>query len=174
MLRWWREVGEGASLWANFKFKLNFIARSPLQLIEVLTMPRLQCLQEIGLQCVQYIITLPALLQLIIDKCPGIRKLLLRIKKCTIQEDEMIMLASSLVKFEQVDLTEFSISSTDEIALVEAAIAALSTVVGSRLRLLQIHGHRRSHSKLLAAAKGKVKIDIKYGSRHPSFAWNLH
>ena len=169
--RWWRDVGESASLWTNFK--LDFIARSPLHLRDVLALPRLQGLQQISLECVQYI-TLSALLQVVIDYCPGIRKLFLRMNvlKSNIEADEMAMLAETLVKFELVDLTEFCITSTDEGALLEACIKATTTTAKSRIKVLRIHGHRKSHSKAVEAAKGKMKIDIKYGSRHAKWHYS--
>ena len=91
--------------------------------------------------------------------------------KSEIPEDEVAALAKSLVRFEEVDLTEFCITSTDESALLESAITA-SSDPKSRLRILKIHGHRKSHSKALAEAKGKIRIDIKYGSRHAKWQYS--
>jgi len=169
--RFWREVGERASLWSNFK--LDFTdGDTNRQLLQVLRLSRLQSLQHISLECVEDS-SLLALLQIIIDNCLGIRKLSLRmdVLQSQIPEDQVSPLAESLVRFEEVDLTEFCISSLDESALLGAAITA-SSGNKARLSILKIHGHRKSHSKAIAEAKGKIRIDIKYGSRHAKWQYS--
>lgn len=169
--RFWREVGERASLWSNFK--LDFTdGNTDCQLLQVLCLSRLQSLKHISLECVQDS-SLLALLQIIIDKCLGIQKLSLRmdVLQSQIPEDQVARLAKSLVRLEEVDLTEFCITSTDESALLGAVITA-SSGAKSRLRIVKIHGHRKSHSKAIAEAKGKIRIDIKYGSRHAKWQYS--
>ena len=171
VFRFWREVGERASLWSNFK--LDFTdGDTNRQLLQVLRLSRLQSLQHISLECVEDS-SLLALLQIIIDNCLGIRKLSLRmdVLQSQIPEDQVSPLAESLVRFEEVDLTEFCISSLDESALLGAAITA-SSGNKARLSILKIHGHRKSHSKAIAEAKGKIRIDIKYGSRHAKWQYS--
>jgi len=170
--RFWREVGERASLWSNFKLDFTDGGDTNRQLLQVLRLSRLQSLQHVSLECVEDS-SLLALLQIIIDNCLGIRKLSLRmdVLQSQIPEDQVSPLAESLVRFEEVDLTEFCISSLDESALLGAAITA-SSGNKARLSILKIHGHRKSHSKAIAEAKGKIRINIKYGSRHAKWQYS--
>ena len=171
LFRYWREVGERGSLWSNFKLDFSD-GNTNRQLLQVLCLRRLKSLQHISLECVQDS-SLLCLLQIIIDNCLGIRKLSLRmdVLQSQIPEDQVAPLAEALVRFEEVDLTEFCITSTDESALLGAAITASSNTK-SRLRILKIHGHRKSHSKAVAEAKGKIRIGIKYGSRHAKWQYS--
>jgi len=170
--RFWRELGERASLWSNFKLDFTDGNDTNRQLLQVLRLSRLQSLQHISLECVEDS-SLLALLQIIIDNCLGIRKLSLRmdVLQSQIPEDQVAPLAESLVRFEEVDLAEFCMSSLDESALLGAAITA-SSGNKARLRILKIHGHRKSHSKAIAEAKGRIRIDIKYGSRHAKWQYS--
>ena len=72
MFRWWREIGEQPCVWSNFR--LRFIGCDVEHLLEVLSLRRLQALEQLHwVPCVRYDPDVPILNIVAAEKHAGIR-----------------------------------------------------------------------------------------------------
>ena len=140
---------------------------------EVLSLGRLQALQQLHwIPCVRYDPDLP-ILNIIAENHPGIRKISLDIdlpfydgfvrhwmsdKMPDLAWDEMAKLGIELVKFCVVDLTHSVCSNTFLWAFLKAS---LSCGANSNLKAIQISGNEKDHPDVLAEARRQgVEITV--------------
>jgi len=101
--RWWREVGESPSLWANLK--LSYMDHESIlpRLPQVLSLKRLQCLKSLNFGCVER--DCANYLRMISDHHPSVTRISLDM--CwNIDVKEVASVAETLVKFDEVDLSK--------------------------------------------------------------------
>ena len=157
MFRWWRDIGEQPCVWSDFG--LWFIGCNVEHLHEVLSLGRLQALQQLHwVPCVRYDPDLP-ILDSIAENHPGIRKISLDMDllfygfvrhEPGFAWDAMAKLAIELVKFCVVDLTHSVCSTTFLRALLKAS---LSCGANSNLKTIKISGNEKDHPDVLAEAR---------------------
>ena len=156
--RQWRDVGEQPSLWA--KLELFFEGREDVELHQVLALRRLQSLQSLYLCCWD---RTRHLLQTVLDGCPNLRKLDLAMDFIPIPDDELTGIAETLVKFEEIDLTEgFIIKGKERSREYLRAILAALPGEGSKLKILTLHGCKKKLGTDLTEARERgltVKVE---------------
>ena len=139
MRRWWREVGESPSLWANLKLSyMDHKFSLKLRLPKVLALKRLQSLKSLNVgyvvnDCANY-------LRMISADHPSVRRISLDIH-WVIDEDNVANIAETLAKFDEVDLSkgECKVGNTlyGHSVLVKAILHA-STEGDSKLKILKM------------------------------------
>ena len=103
-------------------------------------------------------------LQTVLDCCPKLRKLALSFDYIPITDDELTGVATMLVQFEQIDLTEGFIIKGKERSreYLRAILTALSAGETSKLKMLTLHGRKSKLAADLAKARErglKVKVE---------------
>ena len=174
LFRWWREIGEQPCVWSNFE--LRFIGCDVTHLLEVLSMGRLQALEQLyWVPCVRYDPDAP-ILDIIAENHAGIRTISLDMALDDFAErfegyesDEMTKLATALVKFYVVDLTHCICTKTDATTFLRALLKASCGAI-SNLKAIQISGDEMDYADVLVEARLQgVEVTVVPAANDTSF-----